>query len=55
MRKLHRKLMNQLLAMNTKDFKDQRCYTVTRPVMASMALLIKVHKKKIQEELMCPR
>ena len=45
LRKLHRKLMNQLLAMNIKYFKDQRRYTVTGPVMASMALLIKVHKK----------
>ena len=45
LRKLHRKLMNQLFAMNIKDFKDQRRYTVTGPVMASMALLIKVHKK----------
>ena len=46
LRKLHRKLMNQLLAMGIKDFKDQRRYTVTGPVMASISLLIKVHKKK---------
>ena len=31
--------------MGIKDFKEQRQYTVTGPVMASMALLIKVHKK----------
>ena len=45
LRKLHKKLMNQLVSMGIKDFKDQRKYTVTGPVMASMALLIKVHKK----------
>ena len=45
LRKLHKKLMNQLVSMSIKDFKDQRKYTVTGPVMASMALLIKVHKK----------
>ena len=43
--RLHRKLMNQLKSMGIEDFKEQRKYTVTGPVMASMALLIKVHKK----------
>ena len=37
--------MDQLIAMGIEDFKDQRRYTITCPVMASMALLIKVHKK----------
>ena len=37
--------MNQLKSMGIGDFKEQRKYTVTGPVMASMALLIKVHKK----------
>ena len=45
LRKLHRNLMNQLIAMGITDWKEQRKYTVTGPVMASMALLIKVHKK----------
>jgi len=45
LRKLHRNLMNQLISMGITDWKDQRKYTVTGPVMASMALLIKVHKK----------
>ena len=45
LRKLHRKLMDQLIAMGIKDFKEQRRFAVTGPVMASMALLIKVHKK----------
>ena len=43
--RLHRKLMNQLKSMGIEDFKEQRKYTVTGPVMASLALLIKVHKK----------
>ena len=45
LRRLHRKLMDQLVSMGITDFKEQRMYTVTGPVMASMALLIKVHKK----------
>ena len=45
LRKLHRKLMDQLISMGIKDFKEQRRNTITGPVMASMALLIKVHKK----------
>ena len=45
LRKLHRKLMNQLVSMGINEWKDQRKFTVTGPVMASMALLIKVHKK----------
>ena len=43
--RLHRKIVKQLTSMGIKDFKEQRQYTVTGPVMASMALLIKVHKK----------
>ena len=31
--------------MGIEDFKEQRKFTITGPVMASMALLIKVHKK----------
>ena len=31
--------------MGIKDFKEQRRYTVTGPVLASMALLMKVHMK----------
>ena len=34
--KLHKKLINQLVSMGIKDFKDQRKYTVTGPVMASI-------------------
>jgi len=45
LRKLHKKLMDQLISMGIKDFKEQRRYTITGPVMAAMALLIKVHKK----------
>jgi len=37
--------MNQLKYMGIEDFKEQRKLCVTGPVMASMALLIKVHKK----------
>ena len=45
LRKLHRKFVVQLVAMGIKDSKEQRRYTATGPVMASMALLIKVHKQ----------
>ena len=45
LRNLHKKIVDQLISMGIKDFKEQRMYTVTGPVMASMALLIKVHKK----------
>ena len=45
LRRLHRKLMDQLISMGITNYKEQRSYTVTGPVMASMALLIKVHKK----------
>ena len=45
LRGLHKRLMDQLIAMGIEEYKDQRRYTVTGPVMASMALLIKVHKK----------
>ena len=31
--------------MGIKDFKEQRRFAVTGPVMASMALLVEVHKK----------
>ena len=43
--RLHRKLIAQLKSMGIEDFKEQRKFTVTGPVMAFMALLIKVHKK----------
>jgi len=49
LRKLHRKLMDQLIAMGIKDFKEQRRFAVTGPVMASVVLLIKVHKKNFPE------
>ena len=52
LRKLHRKLMSQLVDMGIKDFKEQRRFAVTGPVMASMALLVKVHKKNFQAEHM---
>ena len=42
--RLHRKLMDQLIAMGITDFKEQRKFAVTAPVMASMYLLIKVQK-----------
>ena len=38
-------IRDRLIAMGIADWKEQRRYTVTGPVMASMALLIKVHKK----------
>ena len=37
--------MDQMVAMKITDFKEQRRFAVTGPVMASMALLVKVHKK----------
>ena len=45
LRRLHRKIVDQLRAMGITEFKEQRRYTVTGPVIASMALLIKVHKQ----------
>ena len=45
LRKLHHKIDAQLVAMGLKDYKQQRRYRVTGPVMASMALLIKFHKQ----------
>ena len=53
--RLHRKLMNQLKSMGIEDFKEQRKYTVTGPVMASMALLIKVHKKNFPGRAYVPQ
>ena len=47
LRRLHRNIMNQLISMGITEWKDQRNYAVTGPVMASMALLIKVHKKNL--------
>ena len=35
-----------MVAMKITAFKEQRRFAVTGPVMASMALLVKVHKKK---------
>ena len=43
--RLHMNIMNQLISMGIMEWKDQRNYAVMGPVMASMALLIKVHKK----------
>ena len=45
LRRLHRRIVDQLIEMGIDGWKEQRRYTVTGPVMASMALLIKVHKK----------
>ena len=45
LRKLHHKIIDQLRDMGITEFKEQRRYTVTGPVMASIALLIKVHKQ----------
>jgi hypothetical protein len=45
LRKLHRKLMDQLISMGITTSLEQRKYAVTAPVMASIYLLIKVHKK----------
>ena len=45
LRRLHKRLMDQLISMGITDYKEQRLYSVTGPVLASMALLIKVHKK----------
>jgi len=46
LRRLHKRLMDQLISMGITDYKEQRLYSVTGPVLASMALLKKVHKKK---------
>ena len=35
LRKLHRKLMNQLVSMGINEWKDQRKFTVMGPVMES--------------------
>ena len=43
LRRLHRRIVDQLIEMGIDGWKEQRRYTVTGPVMASMALLIKVH------------
>ena len=40
LRRLHRRIVDQLIAMGIDDWKEQRRFTVTGPVMASMALLI---------------
>ena len=37
--------MNQLVAMGITDYKCQRRFTVTGPVLLSMVLMVKVHKK----------
>ena len=44
LRRLHRRIVDQLIEMWIDGWKEHRRYTVTEPVMASMALLIKVHK-----------
>ena len=45
MQRLHRKLMNQLVAMEIKGYKEQRRFAMTGLVMVSIALLAKVKKK----------
>ena len=55
LQRLHRNLMGQIVAMNITDFKEQRRFAVTGPVMASIALLVKVHKKNFQVGLACLR
>ena len=47
MRKIHQKLVAQLKKMGLTEFKERRPFLVTAPVMASMYILIKVHKKKV--------
>ena len=47
LRRLHRKLIVQLMALKIIYFKEQRRFAVTGPVMVSMVLLVKIHKKKI--------
>ena len=47
LRRLHRKLIVQLVALKITYFKEQRRFAVTGPVMVSMVLLVKIHKKKI--------
>ena len=39
LKKLHKKLMNQLISMGITDFNEQKKYSVTAPVMASIYLL----------------
>ena len=45
MRKIHQKLVAQLKKMGLTEFKERRPLLVTAPVMTSMYILIKVHKK----------
>ena len=42
-RRLHGKLMDQLISMVITDTKEQKVYTAIGPVIVSIALLIKVH------------
>ena len=51
--RLHRKLIAQLKSMEIENFKEQRKFKITGPVMASMALLIKVYKKKNSRKSIC--
>ena len=37
LRRLHKRLMDQLISMGITDYKEQRLYSVTGPVLASMA------------------
>ena len=53
LRRLHRRIVDQLIEMGIDGWKEQRRYTVTGPVMASMALLIKVHKKNFPGRAYC--
>ena len=45
LRRLHRRKVDQLIVMGIDDWKEQGRCTVTGPVMASMALSNKVHRK----------
>ena len=45
LRRLHWRIVDQLIEMGIDGWKEQRRYTVNGPVMALMALLINVRKK----------
>ena len=47
---IHQKLVAQLNSMGLTEFKQRKPYLVTAQVMATMYLLMKVHKDTFQEE-----
>ena len=48
LRMLHRKWIIPLVALKITHFKEQRRFAVTGPMMVSMVLMVKIHKKKFQ-------